>query len=118
MPLESHPSPAPSECPSVFRDNPLVSIPDGVQRQCAPCDSSGVFSPQQSDRALCDSSSVLRMPAPIVSDIDMFSVERKAIQRKKPIVRSPPALSLTVGNVSLSVVGPLVRLHSSPFLLL
>ena len=118
MPLESHSSPATRECPSVFRDNPLVSIPDGVQRECAPCDSSGVFSPQQSYRSLCDSSSVLRMPAPIVSDVDTCSVERKAIQRKKPIVRSPPALSLTVGNVSLSVVVSLFRLHSSLFLLL
>ena len=118
MPLESDPSPTPSECPSVFRDNPLVSIPDGVQRQCIPRDSDCVSSMQQNNRSSCDSSSVLRMPAPIVSDIDTGSVERKAIQRKKPIVRSPPALSLTVGNVSLSVVGIRIRLHRSPFLLL
>lgn len=89
-----------------------------MQRPCTPCDSNSIFWPQQSDRSLCDSSSVLRMPAPVVSSIDTCSVERKAIQRKKPIVRSPPALSLTVGNVSLSVVGSLVGVHCSPFLLL
>lgn len=79
-------------------DNPLVVIPSDLQN------SVDDFQPKST--VPCNGEpSVLRIPAPTISETKKSSIREGVIQRQKPIACSSPTLNVTIGNVSVSLVG-------------
>lgn len=79
-------------------DNPLVVVPSDLKN------SVNDLSPKNASP--CNSEpSVLRVPAPTIPGTKTGSIREGVMQRQKPIARYSPTFNVTIGNVSVSLVG-------------
>ena len=107
MPLDNESSEFRSGAISPYDDdNPLVVIPSDLK--------TNVKDLEPKSASPCNSEpSVLRVPAPAISGTKMSSIREGVIQRQKPIARYSPTLNVTIGNVSVSLVGVIFMVSCS-----